>query len=297
MKERDRLAALGADGGRPRARDPQPARRDQGRGPAALQPADGSRRRDAGAPREFLDIIVEEVNRLNNVVSQFLDYARPVPRRARAPLDLNDVVRKTVQLLEQGAHRYAVEIVARTCVEGLPPRARRRRAAPPGVPEPGASTRSQAMPEGGTLHVSDQPAPVDPARRGRGRSARSASATPASASRRGDLKNLFIPFFTTKEKGTGLGLPISQRIIENHGGTIEVRSTPGQGSTFTVFLPGGRRYAAPRRAEARGAGRPPTGRAPGRRSTRIAATAEDRGAPSARRRNRRRARRQGAATC
>ena len=53
----------------------------------------------------------------------------------------------------------------------------------------------------------------------------------------GDLKNLFIPFFTTKDKGTGLGLPISQRIIENHGGTIEVRSQPSEGATFTVLLP------------------------------------------------------------
>src|SRR5262245_65790147 len=53
----------------------------------------------------------------------------------------------------------------------------------------------------------------------------------------GDLKNLFIPFFTTKDKGTGLGLPISQRIIENHGGTIEVRSQQGEGATFTVLLP------------------------------------------------------------
>src|SRR4029079_17087237 len=53
----------------------------------------------------------------------------------------------------------------------------------------------------------------------------------------GDIKNLFIPFFTTKEKGTGLGLPISQRIIENHGGTIEVRSQPGEGAAFTVLLP------------------------------------------------------------
>ncbi|MBC8131563.1 MAG: hypothetical protein H7X95_01175, partial [Deltaproteobacteria bacterium] len=53
----------------------------------------------------------------------------------------------------------------------------------------------------------------------------------------GDLRNLFIPFFTTKDKGTGLGLPISQRIIENHGGTIEVRSQSGAGATFTVLLP------------------------------------------------------------
>jgi signal transduction histidine kinase len=51
------------------------------------------------------------------------------------------------------------------------------------------------------------------------------------------LKNLFIPFFTTKEKGTGLGLPISQRIILQHGGAIDVRSEPGKGTAFTVFLP------------------------------------------------------------
>ena len=51
------------------------------------------------------------------------------------------------------------------------------------------------------------------------------------------MKNLFIPFFTTKERGTGLGLPISQRIIENHGGFIEARNRPGGGATFVVILP------------------------------------------------------------
>ena len=94
----------------------------------------------------------------------------------------------------------------------------------------------QAMPSGGKLTISTALRKA-PARRARRRCSRCASATPASASPPRELKNLFIPFYTTKDKGTGLGLPISQRIIENHGGTIEVRSRVGVGSTFTVVLP------------------------------------------------------------
>jgi len=52
-----------------------------------------------------------------------------------------------------------------------------------------------------------------------------------------NLGSLFIPFFTTKGGGSGLGLPISQRIAENHGGTIRVHSNPGKGSTFTLAIP------------------------------------------------------------
>ena len=51
------------------------------------------------------------------------------------------------------------------------------------------------------------------------------------------LENLFMPFFTTKDRGTGLGLAISQRIVQGAGGRIEVRSYEGKGSTFAVILP------------------------------------------------------------
>lgn len=51
------------------------------------------------------------------------------------------------------------------------------------------------------------------------------------------LANIFNPFYTTKESGTGLGLPIANRIVTNHGGKIQVDNRPGEGATFTVVLP------------------------------------------------------------
>jgi signal transduction histidine kinase len=51
------------------------------------------------------------------------------------------------------------------------------------------------------------------------------------------VHNIFNPFFTTKAKGTGLGLPIVHAIVEKHGGTIHLDNREGQGVTFSVFLP------------------------------------------------------------
>ena len=53
---------------------------------------------------------------------------------------------------------------------------------------------------------------------------------------RKDQKQIFKPFFTTKERGVGLGLSICQRIIKNHGGSIRVESAPGKGTTFVIRL-------------------------------------------------------------
>ena len=51
------------------------------------------------------------------------------------------------------------------------------------------------------------------------------------------LANIFVPFFTTKERGMGLGLAFVKDIVTDHGGNVSVESQPGRGSTFTIELP------------------------------------------------------------
>jgi signal transduction histidine kinase len=251
MKERDRLAALGemAAGLAHEIRNPLGAIKGAAQllTPPALSDGDGEHVVGAGAAlpaeaREFLGIIVEEANRLNRVVSQFLDYARPY-RGEPQPLDVNEVVRKSAQLVtppplpSDGGEAPApppVEVHLQLADEL--PRARADAEQLRQVFLNLAINGVQAMPSGGKLTIST-------ALRKGGRRGAPAQFLEVRFRDTGvgiptaELKNLFIPFYTTKDKGTGLGLPISQRIIENHGGTIEVRSRVGVGSTFTVVLP------------------------------------------------------------
>jgi two-component system sensor histidine kinase HydH len=86
----------------------------------------------------------------------------------------------------------------------------------------------QATPEGGLVHLS--------ARADAGFLAVSVADTGCGIKAE-IMANIFKPFYTTKHIGTGLGLSIVQRIVNAHGGRIEIGSEEGTGSTFTVFLP------------------------------------------------------------
>lgn len=219
MKERDRLAALG---------EMSAGLAHEIRNPLGAIKASAQYLADPeGDPvgQEFLDIIVDEVDRLNRVVSSFLDYARPAPGEATA-IDVNATLRRTMQML--GTELEGISVVEQ--LDTALPLARIDPERLRQVLINLVKNAGQAMDSSGTITLRTR------ARRGGKWVELHITDTGPGVPQR-VLDNLFVPFVTTKERGTGLGLAISARIISAAGGRIDVRSTEGVGSTFVIILP------------------------------------------------------------
>jgi two-component system sensor histidine kinase HydH len=236
MQERDRLAALGqmAAGLAHEVKNPLGAIKG-----AAQLLNDPPEQSDLGpGSREFVDIILEEVERLDRVVGSVLDYARPSKGNPGA-VDVNAVVRRTLRVLasdplescelrsELGDDLPLVRADAEQLRQVLMNLVKNAVQAMNGSGIVSVTTRLRLGGDARWVSASDTASDwVEVSVRDQG---------PGIAPQ--VLKNLFVPFFTTKAKGTGLGLAISQRMIEEMGGRIEVSSQAGSGSTFTVLLP------------------------------------------------------------
>ena len=174
---------------------------------------------------QYLGVAKGEISRLDYIVTQFLQAIRPAPLRLSL-FPVNDVVRETIELL-----RPEIENRGLTIREKL---ARRL----PDAPIDPAQIKQvlvnliknalQAMTKGGTLTL---------------QTTEGSDGLWVSVSDTGggipneQLQRIFEPFYTTKKKGSGLGLMIVQRIIREHGGRIELESRVGQGTSFRIWLP------------------------------------------------------------
>jgi len=175
--------------------------------------------------RAVVKDVCQEIARINQIVTDLLQTARPHPPRVRKS-DLNTTVEHAVMLGRQQALAKSIEIALHK---------------DPTLPEVEHDSDQihqvmlnlllnalQAIEKNGqitvTLSSKDSTAVVEVTDNGRG-------------IRQQDLPNIFRPFFTTKGEGTGLGLSLARRIVEEHHGRIDVTSSVGKGATFAVVLP------------------------------------------------------------
>ncbi len=256
LKERDRLAALGemSAGLAHEIRNPLGA--IKGAVQVLSRPTEQRESRSA----EFLGIIVEEVDRLDGVVRQFLDYARPMNMRVE-PVPPGLLISSVLAMVaaERLPSGVRVDYEPNEGVPELPMDVEKLKQVVINVVRNGIDSMRTS---GGqlTVRVRGLGTEDDP---GRATSLRTrgprAGRSPDVRVKRGhmaanrcvemsfedqgsginpeDAAKLFIPFFTTKSEGTGLGLPICERIVREHGGEIEIESSRGVGTRFTLRLP------------------------------------------------------------
>jgi len=206
------------------------------------------RAKDPAFITRFQDIVPKEVDRVNAIMEELLELSRP-PRISPRPLHVHEIIARCVALYEQQAAERGI-----TIVQELAPGLAYVRADPEYLSRAVgnlAINAIQAMTAGGRLTIrtgngvpwqstlGETTAHVD-----LGTAADTALAfvfitlaDTGTGMTPEQLDSLFTPFFTTKEKGTGLGLALTHKIIEEHQGHLHVESQFGIGSTFTILLP------------------------------------------------------------
>jgi two-component system sensor histidine kinase HydH len=174
---------------------------------------------------ELAGIVVSEVDRLNRVVNEFLEYARPAPLK-RQPVKLSALLDSCLELLAPVIGEKSVQVSRR-----YPP------------DEANVSADAGQLRQVflnlllNAIQALDSGCCVEIAVEQSGRQALVRVRDNGRGVDPGDLKRIFRPFFTTKPGGTGLGLPIAQRIVAEHGGRLTIESTPGAGTIAAVSLP------------------------------------------------------------
>jgi len=173
---------------------------------------------------EFAHILVQEVDRLNGVVQDFLTFSRPEPPEEKL-FQPQEVLEEIVHLVQQPARKQQVELVLE--VAETPPLCGHREQLKQ-VFLNLMLNALQVMPDGGRLTVAVSEADESTV-------VRFIDTGPGISE--AVRERIFNPFFTTRSEGTGLGLAITQRIVSAHKGTIEIEQTSAQGTVFKLTLP------------------------------------------------------------
>lgn len=183
------------------------------------------RYREPDFRKRFGQVVPPQVERLERLVEELLDLARPrAPKKEEVEIN---------RLLWEAAEVLSPQMKAQKVIL-------RRRLSPQKLKTLGDYERLyqgclnllknalEAQPQGGSISLQSRMGPSGPeiiiADRGPGLSPQ-------------DLEKLFLPFYTTKKRGSGLGLALASRVAEEHGGRLQAQNRPGGGAVFTLSLP------------------------------------------------------------
>jgi PAS domain S-box-containing protein len=194
---------------------------------------------DAGFREKFQSIVPRELERINGIVERLLELSRP-GRLTPGAILVPALLDRAVELYGHRIDAQRVRVIREYAATILPIEADEELLYRAFVNL--VANALDAMEGGGwlTLRVgwSDEREPDLGTRRGRtGPRLRVEIVDTGSGMPAGAMDRIFTPFFTTKENGTGLGLALTHKIIEDHGGSIMVSSTLGAGTTFRILLP------------------------------------------------------------
>jgi signal transduction histidine kinase len=173
----------------------------------------------------YLSVAQGEISRLDYIITEFLTAMRPTPPKLRVGT-VNGVVQETLELLQPELSNRGLVVVQKLATEE--PEVRLDPSQIKQALVNLVKNAMQAMTRTGTLTLATGASPdfvwIEISDTGSG--------IPAD-----QLNRLFQPFNTTKDRGTGLGLMVVQRIIRDHGGRIDFESRVGKGTRFTLWLP------------------------------------------------------------
>jgi two-component system, NtrC family, sensor histidine kinase HydH len=184
------------------------------------------RRQEENNPsKEKLRIVIDEIKRLENFLNELKDFTRPAQINKKI-LNLNDVIEDIVHLMEDAAHDKDISLIVH-----LKPQLPAIMADPNQLKQVFVNLIKNA------LEAMDFPGKITITSGITDGQVFCSIEDTGKGIRQEELQKIFHPFFTTKDKGTGLGLAVIHKIVTDHHGTISVSSTPEKGTYFIISLP------------------------------------------------------------
>lgn len=185
------------------------------------------RYRDTPRDQQTAEIMIQEVERLDRVIGQLLEFARPMSIQKRAT-QLDVLIRHSMKMVEGDARQKGITLNVES-----DPRINTVQIDPDRIKQVLLNlylNALEAMEGGGELSVACHRVDTN-------QSIQITVSDTGPGIKPEDLPHLFDPYFTTKTSGTGLGLAIVHKIIESHKGEIQVKSRRGEGTTITMVIP------------------------------------------------------------